>query len=89
MRHLNFSSYPADPDVWMRPSKHSNCTDYYDFILLYTYDALVISENVDQVLRKDLGRYFELKEKSIGPPKFILEDQQDRSNSKMASRLGL
>ena len=56
----------------MRPDKHSNGTDYYEFILLYTNDALVISDNSEQVLHKDLGRYFELKEKSIGPPKIYL-----------------
>ena len=72
MRHLNFASCPADPDVWMGSAKHSNGTDYYEFILLYTNNALVISENVEQVLHKHLGRYFELKEKSIGPPKIYL-----------------
>ena len=45
MRHLDFVSCPADPDVWMRPAKHSDKTDYYEYILLYTDDALVIGEN--------------------------------------------
>ena len=72
MRHLYFESHPSDPDVWMRPAKNFNGTYYYEFILLYTNDALVISENSEQVLHKDLGRYFELKEKSIGPPKIYL-----------------
>ena len=72
MRDLYFSSCPVHPDVCMRPAKPSNGTDYYEFILLYTNDKLVISENADQVLHKDLGRYFELKEKSIGPPKIYL-----------------
>ena len=56
----------------MRPANIFNGTDYYGFILLYNEDALFISENVDQVLCKDLGRYFELKEKSIGSPKIYL-----------------
>ncbi len=51
---------------------HSNGTEYYEYILLYTDDVLVISENAESVLRKELGRYFELKEKSIGPPKLYL-----------------
>ena len=33
---------------------------------------LVISENAESVLREGIGRYFELKEKSIGPPKLYL-----------------
>ena len=72
MRHLDFVSCPADPDVWMRPGKHSDGSEYYEYLLLYTDDALMISENAEQVLRKDLGRYFELKEESIGPPKIYL-----------------
>ena len=72
MRHLNFVSCPADPDVWMRPAKTSNGSDYYEYILLYTDDTLVISENAEHVLRNELGRHFILKEKSIGPPKIYL-----------------
>jgi hypothetical protein len=72
MRHLNFVSCPADPDVWMRPAKRSDGSDYYEYILLYTDDCLVLSENAEQVLRRELGRYFTLKEESIGPPKIYL-----------------
>jgi hypothetical protein len=72
MRHLDFVSCPADPDVWMRPATHSNGTEYYEYILLYTDDALVISENAEKVLRNELGRYFQLKEESIGAPKIYL-----------------
>jgi hypothetical protein len=40
MRHLNFVSCPADPDVWMWPAKRSDGSDYYEYILLYTDDCL-------------------------------------------------
>ena len=33
---------------------------------------MVISDNAEAVLREGLGKYFELKEKSIGPPKLHL-----------------
>jgi hypothetical protein len=72
MRHLDFVSCPANPDVWMRPAKRSDGSDYYEYILLYTDDLLVLSENAEQVLRNDLGRYFTLKEASIGPPKIYI-----------------
>ncbi|WP_288992974.1 polyprotein of Ty1/Copia retrotransposon [uncultured Marinobacter sp.] len=72
MRHLDFTSCLADPDVWMRPAKRSDGSDYYEYILLYTDDALVVSENAEQILRNELGRYFTLKEESIGPPKVYL-----------------
>ena len=35
-------------------------------------DALVVSENAESILRNELGRYFELKEESIGPPDHYL-----------------
>jgi hypothetical protein len=73
MRHLDFASCPADPDVWMRPAKRSNGSDYYEYILLYTDHALVVSDNAEQVLQNELGRYFMLKEESICPPKIYLE----------------
>ena len=72
MRHLDFVSCPADPDVWMRPAKKADGSSYYEYILLYTDDALVVSQNAENVLRNDLGKYFELKEESIGPPKLYL-----------------
>ena len=40
----------------------------YDYVLLYVDDALVVSENAESILRNELGRFFELKEESIGPP---------------------
>jgi hypothetical protein len=72
MRHLDFVSCPADPDVWMRKAKKPDGSCYYEYILLYTDDALVVSANAELVLRKQLRRYFELKEESIGPPKIYL-----------------
>jgi hypothetical protein len=69
MRHLDFVSCPANPNVWMRPTKRSDGSDYYEYTLLYTDDALVECDNAEQVLRHKLGRYFMLKEESIGPPK--------------------
>jgi len=56
----------------MRPAKRSNGSDYYEYILLYTDDALVVSDNAEQVLRNELGQYFMLKEESIGLPKIYL-----------------
>ena len=72
MKHLNFTSCPVDPDVWMRLAKKSNGSLYYEYILLYIDDALVVGDNAETTLRKELGRYFELKEKSICPPKIYL-----------------
>ncbi|GAX21971.1 hypothetical protein FisN_16Hh038 [Fistulifera solaris] len=72
MLDLGFTSCLADPDVWMRPAKKADGSSYYEYILLYTDDTLCVSENPERVLREEIGKYFELKEESIGPPKIYL-----------------
>jgi len=39
---------------------------------LYCDDVLVISDNGEATLRNEIGKYFELKEESIGPPSIYL-----------------
>ena len=56
----------------MRAAKKSDGSSYYEYVLLYTDNALVVSENGERVLRNGLGKYFELKEESIGPPTLYL-----------------
>ena len=68
MGHLGFSSSRVDPDVWMRLSKRSTGEEYYEYVLLYVDDVLVISERAEQVLRQELGQHFVLCEESIGKP---------------------
>ena len=41
MHHLELSSCPADPDVWMRPAIKADGMTYYQFFLIYTDDILV------------------------------------------------
>ena len=69
---LGFDSCLADPDVWMREGTRSNGSKYCECILLYTNDCLVISENAESVLHKEIGSMWELKKDSIGPPKIYL-----------------
>ena len=66
MEHLKFESSKADPDVWFRASKRKDGTPYYNYVLLYTDDCLVISDNAEAILRNEIGKSFTLKEKSIG-----------------------
>ena len=72
MHYLKFSSCPADPDVWMRLAEKSDGTTYYEYVMLYMDNALVICENAEEILRKEIGKYFELKEESIGRPSLYL-----------------
>jgi hypothetical protein len=71
-RHLGFTACLADPDVWMRQGTHHDGNDCWEYVLLYVDDALVIGVNAEQILRKERGRYFEMKEESIGPPTLYL-----------------
>jgi hypothetical protein len=72
MDFLGFTSCKADPDVWMRAAKKDDGSSYWEYVLLYTDDALAISMNAEHILRNEIGRYFELKEESIGPPEVYL-----------------
>ena len=72
MHHLDFKSCPADPDVWLRPAKKDDGSACYEYILLYTDDVLAIGSNAERLIRDGIGRYFELKEESIGPPDIYL-----------------
>ena len=68
MGHLGFSSSRGDHDVWMRLSKRSTGEAYYEYVLLYVDDVLVISERAEKVLRTEIGQHFVLREESIGKP---------------------
>ena len=50
MQHLNFESCLANPDVLMRPASKADGTAYYEYVLLYTDDCLVVSENAERIL---------------------------------------
>ena len=72
MHHFDFRPCLIDPDVWMQPVQKGDGSPYYDYVLLYMDDALVVSDNAESILRNKIGGYFELKEASIGPPKMYL-----------------
>ena len=55
MHHLNFSSCPSDPDIWMGKVQKADSLPCYDYMLLYTDDALVVSERADAILREEIG----------------------------------
>ena len=50
MKFLGFESSRADPDVWMRESvREDGFTKYYEYVLLYTDDCLVIRNRGERV----------------------------------------
>ena len=72
MHHLNLKSCPTNPDEWMGPSKKDDGFLSYDYIQFYMENTIVISKNNEQILRGEIGKYFELKEESVGPPNIYL-----------------
>ena len=54
MHHLEYSSCPADPDMWMRPVLMADRSECYEYILLYTDDALAIGVSPELMLRKEI-----------------------------------
>ncbi len=58
MGHLGFSSSRGDPEVWMRLLSTGEA--YYEYVLLYVDDVLVISERAEKVLRTEIGQHFVL-----------------------------
>ena len=72
MAMLNFTSCRGDPDVWCRPATTSTGTPYYTYICLYVDDCLCIDEFPETILRKEIGKYWNLKPSSVGPPSIYL-----------------
>ena len=89
MHFLGFKSCPADPDVWLHPALKSDRTPVYDYVLLYSDDTLVICENAESILRNEVGRYFELKKESIGPPTLYLGGHLSKVSWRMFPCLGI
>ena len=55
----------------MRKSKRASGEDYYEYCLLYVDDRLMISDDPKASLDR-IGKYFTLKEGSVGEPKLYL-----------------
>ena len=71
MEHLGYESCKADPDVWMRSATRLDGQEYFEYILLYVYDCLCISENPKPALLQ-IEKYFPIKPASLGRPKTYL-----------------
>ena len=71
MEFPNYEPCFADPDLWMRDAMHSNGDDYYEYVLLYTDDTLVVSEHPKECLL-EIEEYFPIKQGSIGEPRIYL-----------------
>ena len=66
MTNIGFNSYKADTNIWMREAQKYDGTPFWEHVLVYVDDALVISNRGEDVIRKDIRKYFYVKDCSIG-----------------------
>lgn len=64
---LGFQSSMADPDVWMRPGMKPEGDEYYEYILMYVDDILVVS-NEPQPIFKELKQHVTFKNDKVEEP---------------------
>ena len=55
-----------------------NGTKYYEYVLLYVNDLLLVSEKVESVIQMEIDKYFELKKVSIDMPDIYLGGKLSR-----------
>jgi len=58
---MGFMSCLGDPNVWMRPAMKPDGTPYYEYILCYVDDVLIISMDPDGIVN-ELKEHFVFKE---------------------------
>jgi len=67
LREGGFTSCRADPDVWMRKQTKPNGDKYWEYVLVYVDDILVISHDPQSVMGY-LSLKYTLKEGSVKEP---------------------
>ena len=68
---LKFCNTRADSDVYIRRATDSEGNHYYEYVLIYVDDILIISKKPDEIL-EPIKAQFELKPESIKPPERYL-----------------
>ena len=67
MTYMSFEPYQADPDMCNRLTHDNFESKYYEYIMLYVDDCLVVIHQPDVVLDK-LRKYLTFKPSSVGTP---------------------
>ena len=85
LHDMGFKPSLGDPDVWMSPSCKPDGTKYYEYILVYVDDLLIISHEAKRRMQGICDMY-KVKPESIGVPttylgaqvkQFRFEDSED------------
>jgi hypothetical protein len=70
LKDLGFTSCLADPDVWFRAAKKPDGYEYYEYILVYVDDILVLSHQ-GKIIMQSLERYYRLKDGYAKPKQYL------------------
>ena len=65
---LDFKSCFVDVDVWRKPGTKLNGDKYYEYVLAYLDDCLVILENLNWVMQTLTKEMYNYKLKDVGKP---------------------
>ena len=71
LRDMGYISCKADPDVWMKAKVKPTGEEYWEYVLVYSDDILVISHD-PHVVMVGLTHAYTLKEGSVAKPKTYL-----------------
>jgi hypothetical protein len=64
---LGYTSTKADPDVWIRAQVKPDGFEYYEMVLVYVDDIMVLSHDTKQTMDA-IANLYRLKEGSVGEP---------------------
>jgi len=70
LQQLGYKSCLADPDVWYRPAVKENGFKYYEYVLVYVDDLLVLSHQGDKTM-KALEDFYRLKDGFASPTRYL------------------
>jgi hypothetical protein len=70
LRSMEFTPSYADPDVWMRPATNEKGKEYYEYILVYVDDILVLSHAPSPIM-KTIQIAYRLKKSPAGPSQYL------------------
>ena len=65
--NLGFQDTRADPNVYIRRTKRTDGYEYYEMLLVYTDDVLIISHQTDSIA-DEIDRHFKIKPESRHEP---------------------
>jgi hypothetical protein len=70
LQQLGYKSCLADPDVWFREATKDNGYQYYEYVLVYVDDILVLSHQGDKTM-KALEDFYCLKDGFAQPTRYL------------------